>query len=349
MKQDSKAFYRERYLEVIPDREDPVEVVNGLAERLMKNDPEAMEIVCRVIYYKFYDLAVYYTGKSQWTSDYADVILNQACEDFFKLCVRGLKDSVLTEGVYGLLQKSVYYAYLHMINKNKKYSEKTKFEQDDSGNIDRIQAKKDREDNISVDMLEDMIEKEEDVSDRKVLDFFREALIENKEIPYQMITYCYASLLPLMFKESSDFSFKDNINHMSARGKEGSWFRNGEIGGDIGRNSSILLNWALDAMNGQTTGFLCGEFEKLYQWEPVAGKPFSWGEQFQCALKEDHEGQKIKDLVITEVFDRMRIKNWAPRIELRLYQDTRGRMCRDEKFCKAAIGRAEKIIYEQGR
>ena len=51
MKQDSKAFYRERYLTVIHDGEDAAEVVNNLAESLMRNDSDAMDVVCRVIYY----------------------------------------------------------------------------------------------------------------------------------------------------------------------------------------------------------------------------------------------------------------------------------------------------------
>ena len=113
MKQDSKAFYRERYLTVIHDGEDAAEVVNNLAESLMRNDSDAMDVVCRVIYYKFYDLALYYAKKSAWTLDYADAILDQACEDFFKLCIRGLQETVLTQGIYGLLQNTVYHAYLH--------------------------------------------------------------------------------------------------------------------------------------------------------------------------------------------------------------------------------------------
>lgn len=55
MLQDSRAYYRERYLTVIHDGEDAAEVVNSLAKSLMRNDSQAMDIVCRVIYYKFYD------------------------------------------------------------------------------------------------------------------------------------------------------------------------------------------------------------------------------------------------------------------------------------------------------
>jgi hypothetical protein len=125
MRQDSRTYYQERYSEVIQAGEDPAEVVNALADRLMRNDPEAMDVACRVIYYKFYDLAVRYAQQSKWTSDYVDTILDRACEDFYRMCTRGLDESVLTQGVFGLLYKEVYYGYRHIINENKKYSKNT--------------------------------------------------------------------------------------------------------------------------------------------------------------------------------------------------------------------------------
>lgn len=349
MLQDSRAYYRERYLTVIHDGEDAAEVVNSLAESLMRNDSQAMDIVCRVIYYKFYDLAVNYARKSAWPPDYADIILDQACEDFFKMCIRGLQDSVIEQGIFGLLYNIVQHAYHHVLNKNKVYSEKTKLENDDTDDIERINAKNKREDNTSSDVLGDVLAKEENDSDKRVLGFFRKALMDNKEIPYQMITYCYTSLLPMMLKESSDDLFKENINRMSARGDGNSWFRDGEIGGDINRNSSILLKWAVDAMNEQTTGFLSEEFEKLYQQEPIVGMPFSWGEPYRLALQDEYEGKMVKDIVITDEFGTLRIKNWPSRVEMRLYEDTKRMMCQDKEFRKAAVGRAEKIIYDLSR
>lgn len=349
MQQDSKVYYRERYYEVIHAGEDPAEVVNALADRLMRNDTEAMDVACRVIYYKFYDLAVQYAQRSKWTSDYVDVILNQACEDFYRMCTRGLDESVLTQGVFGLLYKSVYYGYRHIINKNLKYSQKTQFENNDSDAIERMNAKNNREDNISSDILMDVLTEEEADSDKQVIEFFRQALMDNKEIPYQMITYCYASLLPLMFKDSSDNLFKENINYLSERGKGNSWFKNGKIGGDINRNSAILLKWAVDAMNEKTTGFLSEEFERLYIQEPIVGMPFSWGAPYRLALKDEYEGKMIKDIIITEEFDTLRIKNWPSRVEMRLYEDTKKRMYQDKEFRKSAVGRAEKIIYDLSR
>ena len=349
MRQDSRTYYQERYSEVIQAGEDPAEVVNALADRLMRNDPEAMDVACRVIYYKFYDLAVRYAQQSKWTSDYVDTILDRACEDFYRMCTRGLDESVLTQGVFGLLYKEVYYGYRHIINENKKYSKNTQFENDDSDDIERINAKNNREDNISSDVLENVLAEEEADCDKRVLDFFRQALMDNKEIPYQMITYCYASLLPMMFKESSDDLFKENINHLSARGKGNSWFKNGKTGGDINRNSSILLKWAVDAMNEQTTGFLSEEFEKFYIQEPIVGMPFSWGAPYRLALKDEHGGKAVKDIVITEEFDTLRIKNWPSRVGMRLYEDPKRRMCQDKEFRKAAVGRAEQIIYDLSR
>ncbi len=349
MKQDSKAFYKERYSEVIRNGEDPAEVVNGLAEQLMRNDPEAMDVVCRVIYYKFYDLAVRYTQQSKWTSDYTDTILDQACEDFYKMCVKGLDESVLTQGVFGLLHNAVYWGYRHVINENKKYSQTMQFENNESDDIERINEKNNQEDNVSSDVLGDVLIREEDDCDKKVLDFFRQVLMDNKEIPYQMVTYCYASLLPLMLKESSEDLFKENINRLSARGKGNSWFKNGKIGGDINRNSSILLKWAVDAMNEQTTGFLSEEFENLYMQEPIVGRPFSWGTSYQLALKEEYAGRMVEDIVITDEFDTLRIKNWPSRVGMRLYEDTKRKMCEDKEFRKVAVGHAEKIIYDLSR
>lgn len=349
MKQDSRTYYRERYSEVIHAGEDPAEVVNALAERLMRNDPEAMDVVCRVIYYKFYDLAVRYAQRLKWTSDYVDTILDQACEEFYKMCIRGLGESVLTQGVFGLLYKAVYYAYRHIINENIKYFQNTQFESNDADDIEKMNAKNNQEDNISSDVLGDVLAEEEADCDKRVLEFFRQALMDNKEIPYQMITYCYASLLPLMFKESSDDRFKENINDLSARGKGNSWFKDGETGGDINRNSFILLKWAVEAMNEQTTGFLSEEFEKFYMQEPIVGIPFSWGASYRHALKDKYEGKAAKDIVITEEFDTLRIKNWPSRVGMRLYEDTKRRMCQDKEFRKAAVGRAEKIIYDLSR
>lgn len=348
MDQSSKAFYRERYLEVVHDGEDPVELVNSLAERLMRNDSQALDIVFRVMNYKFYDKALNYAKRSNMTSDFTDEILTRACMDFSILCAsgKGLRDSVLEKGVYGLLSCTVKYAYLHVMGENKKYSENTSFGFENAEILEIINAKNEQDNNSVKDVLDELMNQEEKFSDKKVLDFFRQALIDNKEIPYQIITYCYTSLLPLMFKESHNSEFRENINIMSARGEGNSWYKNGKIGGDINRNSFILLNWALESMKNETTEKLSKEFEELYQQEPIIGMPFSWGKSYLLALNKEKGGKKIKDIIITDEFEPVRIKNWSSRVGKRLYEDTKRRMCQDKEFRKSAVGRAEKIIFE---
>lgn len=349
----SKMFYCERYSEIIKNGQNPVEVVNSLAERLMKNDSEALDIVFCVINYKFYDRAVSLAKRSGWTLDLADDILVEACFEFSKLCTsgKGLQDSVLTQGVYGLLSSSIKYGYLHILEKNKKYSENTSFAYEDIGILDVVNEKNEQENNHVEDLFEQMFHKEEYNSDKKVIDFFRQALVENQAVPYQVITYCYSTLLPLVFKESIDPDFLDKINILSARGNGNSWYNRetGEIGGDIKRKNFTLLNWALEAMNNETTENLSKEFEELYQHEPIIGIPFSWGESYLSGLRKPYKEKLVKDTIITNDFDTDQIKNWSARVGMKLYEDAKRRMCQDKEFRKSAVGRAEKIIFDLSR
>ena len=57
----------------------------------------------------------------------------------------------------------------------------------------------------------------------------------------------------------------------------------------------------------------------------------------------------VEDIVITDEFDTFRIKNWPSRVGMRLYEDTKRKMCEDKEFRKVAVGHAEKIIYDLSR
>lgn len=127
--------------------------------------------------------------------------------------------------------------------------------------------------------------------------------------------------------------------------REKSWFREDKIGGEINcRNSSTLLKWAMEAMNEQTTGFLCEEFESYINRSRSWGA-FCMGNIIFTGIDRQYNGKKDKGYCVTDEFQRLRIKNWPARIEMRLYEDTKRRMCRDKEFRKLAVGRAEKIIY----
>jgi DNA-directed RNA polymerase specialized sigma24 family protein len=211
---------------------------------------------------------------------------------------------------------------------------------------------------------------------KEILRFYQQALQETQLPPYQVITYCYAVLLPQLFKKSRNPRFLRQLAKISGRkgGKPSSCYNEetGNLEGKIARDSVILLNFALSAMEGETVEALSREFVELYGMEPLLEEAFAWGQPYQENLEQVYclpapkkkkpsqerkaepgsiggglsgagaaEEKLVKELVITEDFEQNGIKNWP--IRRHLLHDTEKWAAKDEEFCKKSVGVAEEL------
>lgn len=175
-----------------------------------------------------------------------------------------------------------------------------------------------------------------------IVSLFINSLADSSLAPHKLITYCYTSLLPLVFKNSRSSEFLTKVNDISGRNGQkktsGYSFEDGVLFGEIMRNSIVLINWALDAMYGENVDFLQAECAELYNEEPLAGAKLVWGRDF-CENLEEYvaTGKKEKEIVITDEFGKLNIKNWPIRVQMAVYKDMEKNLIANDSFLKEAV------------
>ena len=175
-----------------------------------------------------------------------------------------------------------------------------------------------------------------------IVSLFINRLADSSQDPHKIVTYCYTSLLPLVFKGSRRPEFLAKINDISVRNGQkktsGYSYEDGVLYGEIMRNSAVLLKWALDAMYGENIGFLQGECAGLYNEEPLADTKLVWGEVFRQNLeKYVVTDKKEKEIIITDDFGDLNIENWSIRVQVAVYKEMEKDLIANDKFLKETV------------
>lgn len=175
-----------------------------------------------------------------------------------------------------------------------------------------------------------------------IVGLFIKRLADSSLDPHKIVTYCYTSLLPLVFKSSRRPEFLAKVNDISGRNGQkktsGYSYEDGVLYGEIMRNSTVLLNWALDAMYGENVDFLQGECAGLYNEEPLADTKLVWGEDFRQNLeKYVVTDKKEKEIIITDDFGGLNIKNWSIRVQMAVYKKMEKDLFANDRFLKESV------------
>lgn len=342
------AHYNEYYYYGIPDGKEPGDMVNERYDRVMRNDREALETVLKILASNTYYLVskrldTYGMG----TIDNIDDVMQNIWEEVVKLSFRGFPPKV---------SQNNFYPYLIGIAENciKNFRKRTgrnmvreQYDTETSSVYQTLEAKGRSGEN---DNMPDRIVLADEKQDceRAVLRFFVRALQETKMSPYQVITYCYAILIPQMFKKSQRKDFLKKVEILSGRKEKtpNSYFdeERNRLCGEIMRNSVKLLNWAVDAMYEQKLWQLDREFLELYEEEPLSEDAFEWGQRYLDHMKKEYEGIPVRELVITSQFEMSSIKNWPDRVAKSLLLETEKLAMADEDFCRHSVAIAEEML-----
>ena len=117
-----------------------------------------------------------------------------------------------------------------------------------------------------------------------IITYFVDQIMNTASEPHAVITYCYASLLPIIFKSTQNEELLKVMDGMSGRKykektsgyqwneKKGRF----ELFGEIARRSEVLMKWAVDAMYDMAVDFLQEEVQDTYNMEPLGDTVFEW-------------------------------------------------------------------------
>ena len=298
---------------------DAAETVNSLYEAVMRNDKDALAEVIRILASNTYFLAEKRLGAAGMNEpETLDEVMQEIKTEVFKKAFRGFPEKVTEEGFFGYL---VRMAEVCCSNYKKKYFGRKDVllnEQEKEDFFGQIQDSWNTEDFY--------MEGEKRLVLKGILEFYMDALSGTEAPPYQVLTYCYAVLIPQMLKRTCNPALLEQIDTIS-RGKGGksdSHYNEitGRLEGEIARDSVILMNWAMNAMHGLASGALDQEFLEIYRLEPLGRKEFRWGAVYEKNMNQTYLGTLVKELVITDVFSKNAMKNWPVRMANSLLRDT---------------------------
>ena len=330
------------------DGEEPGNIVNSLFGQVMRNDQEALEEVIRILLSNTYSMVVKRLGtKGIYGIEHIDELMQKISCEVMKLAFRGFPEWVSQEGFFGCLLGIAENCCKDFNKKCFQDLKRRNYEKDGTDIFQVLDTVKTV--NWEVENVEQKILDEEASSIiREILKFYLKALQETALPPYQVITYCYAILLPQLFKRSRNPEFLSQLAKISGGdGKKPSSGYNekeGKLEGKIARDSVILLNFAFSVMDQETVGALSQEFLELYRMEPLQEGEFAWGQAYQGHLEEVKEGKQVKELVVTEDFARNAVKNWPIRVAKSLLNDTEQWAAKDKGFRKKSVGIAEDLF-----
>ena len=339
--------YNQYYRYDLPENKTPWDVVNSLFERVERNDQEALEEALKILSSNtFGKIWRWLSGFGKASLENVDDIMQNIREEILKIVFRGFPEHVTKEKFYGFLMIVTDNC---MKNYGKGLADRSKKEQydtEDGALFDVLEAVGNEKRSVNPEdffVSQDVKKEQEDV-----LRFYLEALCGTKEKPYKVLTYCYAVLIPQLFKKSCSSHFKRKVDVISSRNTKPPFSHYNEekncLEGEIARKSTILMNWALDAMKGQKVEQLDREFLELYGEEPLNKELFSWGKPYLINMEKTEHNMPVKYLVVTEEFGRNAIKNWPIRVAESLRDETGRLVQKDREFCKKSVGLVEDMI-----
>ena len=282
------------YYHYTPAREEngetPAEIINSLYDRVMRNDKEALGEVIRILQSNTYALAVKRLSlKGISGLEQVDELMQTVSFEVMKLAFRGFPEQVDAERFFGYL---LGIAQNCCNDFNRRQSQEQMRRKAGQEGVDVFQVLDTvKTTNWEHELVEqEILDAETSAIRKEILRFYQQALQETQLPPYQGITYCYAVLLPQLFKKSRNPRFLRQLAKISGRkgGKPSSCYNEetGNLEGKIARDSVILLNFALSAMEGETVETLSREFVELYGMEPLLEEAFAWGQPYRENLEQ---------------------------------------------------------------
>lgn len=337
MNQDIKSYdeyYRENYKYDIPAGQERAHMVGALLLPVLRNDLKAVEkliLLMRDTAFWLIKKALEPCNTRFKNIDTLEDVMEEVTGEMRRACRRGFPEYVTEDGFYGYMYRLVEKSAIRFVKKytkNQEFDEsfEAKLQESGEGFIYKLYTNED---------VSGIQQIKEDI----ILEFIKtigEAGIE----PHRIITYCYACLLPIVFKSTQNETVLLKMDAMSGRaypektsGYE--WDSRKDrfiLWGEIARRSGVLLNWAVDAMFAQNVDFLQAEFQRVYNMEPIGDVELKWGTIFYENLESDCKNKKEKDVVITSDFTRDAIKNWPNRVSVKIYGEVRKKFMADEYY-----------------
>lgn len=344
-KTDRREHFNTYYRYDLPKNVTPGDVVNGLFEPVMRNDMQALEEVLKIIGSNTYQMVKGRLSAMGFNSESdIDEVMQNAREEILKMAFRGFPPKVNADGLFGYLVRVVENC-IKNYRRQRFFAYNTEEESglENLGENDFEYMEGAPEENVL--SLEKM-----DI-EKQVIRYYIKALSDTNKVPYQVITYCYAVLIPQIFKRTQNMDILNKVNQISGResGEKTSFYEEetNYLGGEIARNSVVLMNWAMDAMYNQSVEFLSREYIELYNREPLDGEEFEWGNLYKEAMEKLYKNTCIRKLVITEEFDKDAIKNWPSRVITALLKDTEELLYHDTEFRQKSAGYIEELFSRE--
>lgn len=340
--------YKLYYQYTLPNNQQPGDVVNGLFDRVMRNDKEASAEVVKILSSNTFYLVVkrlHAYGINDM--DNVDDLMQDIRVEVLRQAFRGFPEKVTQEGFFGYLMSMVEICCKNyrrrMVNEGKHFwqdlEDKNEFAYDEvakeSGNRNAISP-------------EDIfLDKEQSKVYQNIFDFYIEALRETDEPPNQVLAYCYSVLIPQLIKRTHNEKLLRKAHQMSGRdGKQTSRYNveKGCMEGELTRKSVNMINWAMAAMSGQRADALGQEVMEIYAMEPLTQERLVWGKSYEQNMERIYDGEVMKEIIITSKYTVVRIKNWPPRIARKLMAETKNKAMKDADFRKRSMAAAEEIF-----
>lgn len=347
-KQEILEHFKKYYQYENMDAETAKNKVNDLFSKVILNDREALNEVLYIVREKVYfNLCKKLSGSSFASLEHVDDAMQYASMEYIKKSMTNFNN----------FAENNFYAYSlkffdnWFLNYIKQYYKKVVSMEKDLQEKEYIEKKEVSRNNPE----QTYMDTEKDWFEKKCIQCFIQVLEASEIVPYQLLTYCYASILPIVLK--SHCGIKELlkwINKLNVPDKEKtSWadVDTGEIGGMITRNSRHLVDWAINAMYKKNVTYLSQEFKDIYNIQPLAEENFAWGNEFIKALSMpisfECEVHEIGDLIITDTFSKDAIKNWPTRVFKMLLHKTNAKIMEDEKLAEFAVEYAENLITKR--
>lgn len=345
---ETAQHYNQYYHYGIPSELDPGEKVNSLFEAVCRNDKNALEEVSKILASNTYYLVFNRLESGGCaTKENVDEVMQNVQFEFIKAAFRGFPESVTSDRFYGWLLGIAENCARNFKKRDKKKSEVEEFESEGYTIQDYIETKSDVENSLSPE--QDLLAKEKDYMIELILRKYIVALQESKMMPHQLLTYCYAVVIPQLIKKTGNIELLRKVNEISGRKKQPPNSRykeeTNQLEGEINRDSVILIKWALDAMHKMRVEQLDSEFLELYNLEKIADIDFNWGMHYKCNMKKEVNGILEKKIIITpDGYHQNTIKNWPIRVAKSLISDTEKQLLSDKDIIEKSVNIVEEML-----
>lgn len=343
--------YNDCYQYPLPEGIHPADAVTGLFDRIIQGDKTAGEQAVRILSANTYYLVVDRLSKcAAPTISDMDNVMQDVRMQILKLFFRGIPQKITKDGFYGYLLNLVERRIKDYQRKMGRQSMSEVSATGENGMLDALSAQPAAPEQSDPELICLMDERRDAI--RQVIHYYLLALKETEMPPQQVLTYCYATLLPQLFKKSVNPDFLERVEQISGRNDRppSSWYNKEEkrLEGDIARDSVVLMKWTFNAMEQMCIKELNAEFLELYHMEPLNKEDFSWGKTFVENMQQRQEGIPLEQVVILEKYSKHAIKNWPVRVADSLLEETEKRIQENRPFCDKSIGIVEDLIGREG-